>query len=64
MFTRGGPVLDYFPDRKACYNFTVENNDFSENDIAFNAYTGDELAAMEFIIATNNYRAFGEKMRL
>ncbi|WP_299491414.1 bifunctional 2',3'-cyclic-nucleotide 2'-phosphodiesterase/3'-nucleotidase [uncultured Shewanella sp.] len=32
--------------------YTNENND---------PYTGEELASMEFIIATNNYRAFGEK---
>ena len=58
LFTRGGPVLDYFPDRKACYNFTVENNDFSENDIAFNAYTGDEVQddeCRDFTLRNNQF---------
>lgn len=58
LFTRGGPVLDYFPDRKACYNFTIENNDFSGNNIAFNAYTGDEVQDDEchdFVLTENQF---------
>ncbi|WP_298773131.1 bifunctional 2',3'-cyclic-nucleotide 2'-phosphodiesterase/3'-nucleotidase [uncultured Shewanella sp.] len=35
--------------------------DLTYTDASGYAYTGDELTAMEFIIATNNYRAFGEK---
>lgn len=58
LFTRGGPVLDYFPDRKACYNFNIENNNFSENKIAFNAYTGAEVQddeCRDFVLKNNQF---------
>ena len=42
FFTRGGAVTDYFPNRRVTYNMTVEDNDIAENNIGFNAYTGDE----------------------
>lgn len=43
LFTRGGAVTDYFPKRRVTYDFVLEDNDFSENTIGFNAYTGDEI---------------------
>lgn len=49
-----------------CQLVSGQNNaeriiDLTYTDESGYPYTGDELAAMEFIIATNNYRAFGEK---
>jgi parallel beta-helix repeat protein len=42
LFTRGGAVTDYFPNRRVTYNMTIEENDITQNRIGINAYTGDE----------------------
>lgn len=58
FFTRGGAVTDYFPNRRVTYNMTVEDNDFSENNIGFNAYTGDEINSEfchDFVLRNNRF---------
>jgi parallel beta-helix repeat protein len=44
LFTRGGPVIDHFPDRRVSFNYTIEGNLFESNTLAFNGYTGAEIA--------------------
>ena len=58
LFTRGGPVLEHFPDRKACFDFTIEQNKFEQNTIGFNAYTGDEVQkeqCHDFVLHDNQF---------
>lgn len=42
LFTRGGAVTDYFPNRRVTYNMSIEENDIAHNRIGIHAFTGDE----------------------
>ncbi len=58
LFTRGGAVTDYFPNRRVTYDFVIEDNDIAENNIGFNAYTGDEIDSeycRDFVLRKNHF---------
>jgi parallel beta-helix repeat protein len=44
LWTRGGPVVDYWPGFEVSFDFQIEGNTFDENWVGFNGYTGKTTA--------------------
>ena len=44
LWTRGGPVVDFFPQQRVTYRIKIEDNLFDLNRIGFHGYTGDDSA--------------------
>lgn len=47
LFTRGGEILKSWQGWETSYDFTIENNKFENNRIAFNGYTGSEIVGQD-----------------
>ncbi|MBK8019954.1 MAG: right-handed parallel beta-helix repeat-containing protein [Chloroflexi bacterium] len=60
LFTRGGAVLEAWPESEVSYDYTVEGNLLEQNRIGFNAYTGPEIpedkASFDFRIRGNTLK--------
>jgi hypothetical protein len=41
LWTRGGSLIEYFPDRVVAHDITLEHNQIESNTIGLHAYTGD-----------------------
>lgn len=59
LWTRGGPVVNYWPGHEVPYNVSVENNLIESNVTGFSGYTGDDAVGIEahgFHLRANTFR--------
>ena len=59
LWTRGGPVVDYFPHQQVSYRFQIEANTFELNRIGFHGYTPDDIEdtlCHDFHLKQNTFR--------
>lgn len=47
LWTRGGPVVQFWPGHEVSYNFLLENNMIEGNRTGFYGYTGEETTGQE-----------------
>jgi parallel beta-helix repeat protein len=59
LWTRGGAVTDYFPNRRVTYNFRVSGNEIEANRVGFVGDTGEgttEDDSHDFTLTNNTFR--------
>lgn len=59
LWTRGGPVVAFWPGHEVSYNFVLENNLIEGNHTGFYGYTGEETTDQE----CHNYHLRGNTIR-
>lgn len=60
LWTRGGPVIDYFPDRRVSFDFRVRDNVFEGNNTGFVGDTGAEIdddSSHDFVLTGNQFNS-------
>jgi parallel beta-helix repeat protein len=61
LFTRGGPVLEHWPEWAVSYDYRIEDNLIEQNRIGFNGYTGPEIplekVSYDLRLSGNTFRA-------
>ena len=60
LFTRGGTVLEHWPEWTVSYDYTLEENLIEQNQIGFNGYTGPEIPLDE---TSHDFRLQGNTFR-
>jgi parallel beta-helix repeat protein len=58
LWTRGGAVIDYFPDRRVSFDFRIKDNLFEGNNTGFVGDTGAEIsddASHHFMLEANQF---------
>ncbi len=59
LWTRGGSLVEYFPDRVVAHDITVEDNLIESNTTGLKAYTGDatpgDEACHHFFVRSNQF---------